>query len=165
MMLNLVTWCQLGTFLLHMFDTLAALTVELSKLNLNIFQDKSIESYSNGLKRLGLSEDEQSENALLRSRIDEQSQLIMILKQRSDESLDTAKTLETRCSGLETQRQQLEQDLALAMKRCNMLDSRFNDLASNHQQMIEVSQTLIGYTCVKLTQRLRSRVNSCIISH
>jgi len=98
-----------------------------------------VETYSAGLKHQGLSEKERSENALLRSRIDEQSQLIMILKQRSDESLATARASDARCSDLEDQRLQLKQDLELTIKRCNMLDTRFNDLASNHQQMIEVS--------------------------
>jgi hypothetical protein len=102
-----------------------------------------VETYSAGLKHRGISEGERSENALLRSRIDEQSQLIMILKQRSDDSLAVAKAAEKRCSDLEAQRQQMEQDLELTIKRCNMLDARFNDLASNHQQMIQVRWNLL----------------------
>jgi len=91
------------------------------------------------LKHRGLSEDAHSENALLRSRIDEQLHLIMILKQRSDEATQTANSLNKRNSLLFAECKQARDDLAVHVRRCDMLQSRFNDLASNHQQMIEVS--------------------------
>ena len=43
------------------------------------------------LKRL--QDDDKNENAMLRSRIDEQSQLIMMLKKRTDESIVKIQTL------------------------------------------------------------------------
>lgn len=85
------------------------------------------------------SEETPSENALLRSRIDEQSQLIMILKQRSDEAIQTAHSLEKSNALLAAKSKQAHDDLALKMRMCDKLESRFNDLASNHQQMIDVS--------------------------
>jgi hypothetical protein len=101
-------------------------------------QDEYAETYSTALKQQGLSEESHSENALLRSRIDEQSRLIMILKQHSDESLLASKAADKRYVSMEAERLQLTQDLELMNKRCSMLDARFNDLAANHQQMIEV---------------------------
>jgi myosin heavy subunit len=92
---------------------------------------------NNLLKLRGISEDECSENALLRSRIDEQSQLIMILKRRADEATESARMLQKQKSSLELENQQLSECIQLHVRRCNMLEARFNDLASNHQQMIE----------------------------
>ena len=101
-----------------------------------------MESYSTGLKHRGLSEESHTENALLRSRIDEQSRLIMIMKQHSDESLLAAKAADRQYMSTEAERLQLTQDLELMNKRCSMLDARFNDLAANHQQMIQVCDLL-----------------------
>lgn len=55
-------------------------------------------------KLKGLKDDDKTETALLRSRIDEQSQLIMILKQRTDEAVQRARTLEARNEELNTVR-------------------------------------------------------------
>ncbi len=49
---------------------------------------------ANLAKLRSLSEDDKTENAMLRSRIDQQSELIMILKQRTDEAVTKAHTLE-----------------------------------------------------------------------
>ena len=56
-------------------------------------QDMS-EMQANLSKLRALKEDDKTENGLLRSRIDEQSQLIMILKKRTDEAVNHARTLE-----------------------------------------------------------------------
>ena len=55
-------------------------------------------------KLKALKDDDKTENALLRSRIDEQSQLIMILKQRMDEAVNHARTLERTNEALQAQR-------------------------------------------------------------
>ena len=55
-------------------------------------------------KLKALKEDDKTENALLRSRIDEQSQLIMILKQQADEAVNQARSLERTNEGLKAQR-------------------------------------------------------------
>ncbi|XP_072254535.1 coiled-coil domain-containing protein 89 [Pyxicephalus adspersus] len=80
--------------------------------------------------------DQKAENGLLRSRLDEQSQLICLLKRRAD---DTA----LRCQGLERMNEELEKKnteaqsmVAAERKRADQLEERFNLLASNHQEMI-----------------------------
>ena len=89
-------------------------------------------------KLRSLAADDKSENALLRSRIDEQSELIMILKQRADESVLSTKTLERINKELEDFRAKAQEELDLQIRKTNMLDARFNDLASNHQQLIMI---------------------------
>ena len=90
------------------------------------------------LKLKNLSTDDKSENAVLRSRIDEQSQLIMILKQRADESVLATKTLGRINKELEDFREHAQEELNMQIRKNNMLDSRFNELASNHQQLIQI---------------------------
>ncbi|XP_078722078.1 coiled-coil domain-containing protein 89 isoform X2 [Lampetra fluviatilis] len=67
--------------------------------------------------------------ALLRSRIEEQSHLISILKRRADDTL-------ARCQVLECRSGELERARDVADKRCSLLEQRFMELASNHQEMI-----------------------------
>ncbi|XP_072329579.1 coiled-coil domain-containing protein 89-like isoform X2 [Scyliorhinus torazame] len=88
-------------------------------------------------KLRGLSQDEKTENALLRSRIDEQSQLICILKQRADEFLLRCQTLETINTELENQHKGLKQQLEGQRKQSAQLEERFMDLAFNHQEIIK----------------------------
>ena len=107
------------------------------------------------LKYRGLSEDERSENALLRSRIDEQSQLIMTLKRRSDEATQTANSLDKQNRSLAAECEQARGDVTVHMRRCDTLESRFNDLASNHRQMIEVSLIHFLLSSIVLNYRLR----------
>ena len=76
------------------------------------------------MKLRSLSEDDKTQNALLRSRIDEQSQLIMILKQKSDTSSNTINTLERMNKELEDFRETAEHELNMHIKKYNMIDSR-----------------------------------------
>jgi len=87
----------------------------------------------------GLSEEEHLENAVLRSRIDKQSQLIMTLKQRLDEATQSADLLDKHNTSLTAECEHARDDIAVQMRRCEMIESRFNDLSSNHRQMIEAS--------------------------
>ena len=87
-------------------------------------------------KLRNLAADDKTENALLRSRIDEQSELIMILKQRADESVLSAQTLERINKELEEFRAHAQEELDRQIRKTNMIDARFNDLAQNHQQLI-----------------------------
>ncbi|XP_067843426.1 coiled-coil domain-containing protein 89 isoform X2 [Heptranchias perlo] len=90
------------------------------------------------LERLrGLSQDDKTENALLRSRIDEQSQLICILKLRADEFLQRCQTLEIINTELEKQCEDFKQQLKGELKQSARLEERFMDLASNHQEIIK----------------------------
>ena len=88
-------------------------------------------------KLKGLSKDDKTENAMLRSRIDEQSQLIMILKNRADEAIVRTQTLEKINSELTEFRENATENLNHEIRKFNILDKRFNDLASNHEEMIK----------------------------
>ncbi|XP_072435643.1 coiled-coil domain-containing protein 89 [Chiloscyllium punctatum] len=88
-------------------------------------------------KLRGLSQDDKTENALLRSRIDEQSQLICILKRRADEFLLRCQALETINTELENQHKDLKQQLENQLKQSAQLEARFMDLAFNHQEIIK----------------------------
>lgn len=88
-------------------------------------------------KLRALSEDDKTEAGMLRSRIDEQSQLIMILKQRADEAVIRTQTLDAINKELMEFRDNANEQLQHEIRKFNILDSRFNDLASNHEEMIK----------------------------
>jgi len=81
---------------------------------------------------------EKTHTALLNSRIDEQSQLIMVLKKRADEHLVRLMAVERINKDLEEFRDSAKSDLEKEYRRYNMLDKRFNELAENHEQMIAI---------------------------
>ena len=93
---------------------------------------------TNLAKLRNLAADDKSENALLRSRIDEQSELIMILKQRSDELVIKNRTLERINKELEDFRDSAADELDREFKKYNLLEKRFFDLASNHEEIIKI---------------------------
>lgn len=84
----------------------------------------------------GLSEEEKGEKAMLRSRIQEQSQLICILKRRSDEALERCQILELLNSELEEKRMQEMEKMKVQNEQVQKLESRFMTLAANHELMI-----------------------------
>nr|XP_020728202.1 coiled-coil domain-containing protein 89 [Odocoileus virginianus texanus] len=84
----------------------------------------------------GLSEEDKSERAMLCSRIQEQSQLICILKRRSDEALERCQTLELLNSELEEKRLLEAEELKAKNQRAQKLEERFMTLAANHELMI-----------------------------
>ncbi|XP_012594132.1 coiled-coil domain-containing protein 89 [Microcebus murinus] len=84
----------------------------------------------------GLSEEEKSEKAMLRSRIQEQSQLICILKRRSDEALERCQILELLNTELEEKRLQEAEKLKAQSEHARKLEERFMTLAANHELMI-----------------------------
>ncbi|XP_036401342.1 coiled-coil domain-containing protein 89 [Megalops cyprinoides] len=90
-------------------------------------------------KLRGLSQDEdtdKTEAAMLRSRIDEQSSLICILKQRADEMVLRCQALERINAELENLRQDVQNELENERKRSSLLEQRFMELAANHQELI-----------------------------
>lgn len=89
------------------------------------------------VKLHGLAPNEKTENAMLRSRIDEQSELIMILKTQSDEVATKLKTSERIREALEDFRKNAQGSIAVETQKCEMLDRRFNELAENHQELIK----------------------------
>ncbi|ELW68946.1 Coiled-coil domain-containing protein 89 [Tupaia chinensis] len=84
----------------------------------------------------GLSEEEKSEKAMLCSRIQEQSQLICILKRRSDEALERCQILELLNAELEQKRMQEVEKLKAQREHAQKLEERFLTLAANHELMI-----------------------------
>lgn len=84
----------------------------------------------------GLSEEEKGEKAMLRSRIQEQSQLICILKRRADEALERCQVLELLNSELEEKRMQEIEKMKVQSEHVQKLESRFMTLAANHELMI-----------------------------
>lgn len=89
-------------------------------------------------KLKSLSEDDKSENAMLRSRIDEQSQLIMILKQRADDVSRKSQTLDKINKEMMEFRENAKEMLDGEIRKYNILNARFDDLASNHQELIKI---------------------------
>ncbi|XP_030051085.1 coiled-coil domain-containing protein 89 [Microcaecilia unicolor] len=78
----------------------------------------------------------QAEQAVLRSRIDEQSQLICALKRRADQTLERCQALEALNEEREAMRQAAEAAREAEEHRARQLEDRFEDLAANHQMMI-----------------------------
>lgn len=73
---------------------------------------------------------------MLRSRIDEQSSLISILKQRSDEMLLRCQALQKSNTELESLIADGQKELKFEKKKSTMLEKRFMELAANHQEII-----------------------------
>ncbi|XP_036429936.1 coiled-coil domain-containing protein 89 [Colossoma macropomum] len=88
-------------------------------------------------KLRGLSQEERSEAEMLRSRIDEQSSLICILKQRADEMLLRCQALERINAELEKLRADVQTELENEQQRSKQLEKRFMDLAANHRELIK----------------------------
>ncbi|XP_003254647.1 coiled-coil domain-containing protein 89 [Nomascus leucogenys] len=84
----------------------------------------------------GLSEEERSQKAMLCSRIEEQSQLICILKRRSDEALERCQILELLNAELEEKMMQEAEKLKAQGEYSRKLEERFMTLAANHELMI-----------------------------
>ncbi|XP_050771143.1 coiled-coil domain-containing protein 89 [Gymnogyps californianus] len=99
---------------------------------------KDMEDLTKGLEEFCESpEEEESEKALLHSRLEQQHHLICILKKKADDA-------RKRCRGLEQLNMELEKlrtEDAVKMKtqtqRIQHLEGRFTDLANNHEKMIQ----------------------------
>lgn len=83
-----------------------------------------------------LSEEEKGEKGLLCSRIQEQSQLICILKRRSDDALERCQILELLNTELEEKWMLEAEKLKAKSEHAQKLEKRFMTLASNHELMI-----------------------------
>lgn len=89
-------------------------------------------------KLRNLSEDDKTETGLLRARIEEQSRLIMILKQRGDDFIRKNMSLEKLNKELIEEKEQTQHDTINLKKKCELLNTRFNELAENHQEIIKI---------------------------
>ncbi|XP_051997686.1 coiled-coil domain-containing protein 89-like [Xyrauchen texanus] len=87
-------------------------------------------------KLRSLSQEERTEAEVLRSRIDEQSSLICILKHRADELLQRCQALEKINAELENLRANVQVELENERKKSKLLEQRFMDLAANHRELI-----------------------------
>lgn len=73
---------------------------------------------------------------MLRSRIDEQSSLICILKQRADELLLRYQALQRINTEVEGQATGCQKELDSERKKAELIEKRFMDLAANNQAII-----------------------------
>lgn len=73
---------------------------------------------------------------MLRSRIDEQSSLICILKQRADELLLRCQAVQKINSEVESRATDCQRELDGERKKAELLERRFMDLAANNQSII-----------------------------
>ena len=73
----------------------------------------------------------------LQARIDEQSELICILKKRADALLVDTTAYQKRIEKIETTNSDLRAQLNTEKTKVVMLESRFDDLADNHEEMIK----------------------------
>lgn len=87
-------------------------------------------------KLLSFSAEETTEIRMLRSRINEQSSLIGILKQRADELLVRYQALQIINSELEDRVTDCQEELDGERKNREILEKRFMDLADNNQAII-----------------------------
>ena len=86
--------------------------------------------------------EEKTEEALLRSRIDQQSELICILKRRADEYLE--KCLQNE-KDLENLRKDHDKSVSLCdeeQKKNISLQFRFNELNDGHQKLLKITDEL-----------------------
>ena len=89
-------------------------------------------------KLRALSKDDLTENGLLRSRIDQQCELICILKQRADESLKKSMALENENGELKKHRDEILTALHNETRKYSVLDKRFAVLNQNHEELIKI---------------------------
>ncbi|XP_068715854.1 coiled-coil domain-containing protein 89-like [Montipora foliosa] len=89
-------------------------------------------------KLRALSKDDLTENGLLRSRIDQQCELICILKQRADESLKKSMALENQHGELQRQRDDILSTLHNETRKFSVLEKRFLVLNQNHEELIKI---------------------------
>ncbi|KAL7385404.1 hypothetical protein ABVT39_021298 [Epinephelus coioides] len=87
-------------------------------------------------KFLNVSGDGATEKGVLQSRIDEQSNLICMLKQRADEVLLRSQALQKINTELEDRVTNCQKELDDERKKAEILEKRFMDLAANNQAII-----------------------------
>lgn len=96
-----------------------------------------MDSIQKSLEKLwSLPTGDETETGMLRSRIDEQSSLICILKQRADELLLRCQALQKINTELEDQVTGCQKELDGEIKKAEMIERRFMDLAANNQAII-----------------------------
>ena len=107
------------------------------KVIFHAFQDLE-DLQHNFVKLKAFNDDDKTETAILRSRVDEQSKLIMILMQRADEEIIHAQTLDNVNQNMIACKEQADDELKLEMQKSSQLENRFHSLSSNHDEMIKI---------------------------
>ncbi|KAA8588171.1 hypothetical protein FQN60_001365 [Etheostoma spectabile] len=87
-------------------------------------------------KLRSISANDATETGMLRSRIDEQSSLICMLKERADEVLLRCQALQNINTELESRVTDCQTELDSERKKAELLEKRFMDLAANNQAII-----------------------------
>lgn len=100
----------------------------------NTNHHEELEETMKNLKNL--SAEEKTEIGLLKSRIEEQSRLIMILKQRGDDYIMKNMALEKLNKELDEKREQLERETKSAQSKFADLEGKFRYLGENHEALI-----------------------------
>ena len=84
-----------------------------------------------------MSQDELSENAMLRSRIDQQSELICILKKQADNSIKKSLDLENDMKELQKAKEEADCNYHEEIRKYHVLEKRFDVLFYNHEEIIK----------------------------
>ncbi|KAM6417403.1 coiled-coil domain-containing protein 89 [Pluvialis apricaria] len=98
---------------------------------------KDMEDLPKGLEELHESPKENSEKALLHSRLEQQHHLICILKKKADDARKRCRDLEQLNMELEKLRTEDAVKMKTQSQRIQQLEERFTDLANNHEKMIQ----------------------------
>ena len=93
----------------------------------------------------GLPKDEISETAMLRDRIDQQSELICILKNRADSNLIKSQCFENEIKELHRAKDDAERKFLQEHEKFQILEERFKILYNNHEEIIKIKD---GYKVV-----------------
>ncbi|KAM8856239.1 coiled-coil domain-containing protein 89 isoform 1-T1 [Spinachia spinachia] len=106
-----------------------------------------------------------TETKMLRSRIDEQSSLIGMLKQRADEVLLRSQAVEALNADLQGRVAEHQKDLDGERKKGELLEKRFMDLAANNQAIIAFMNDHKEQNCqLKMENRQLQLENDTIFS-
>ncbi|XP_075959903.1 coiled-coil domain-containing protein 89 [Anarhichas minor] len=95
-----------------------------------------MDSIRKSLQLGSLSTEDATATGMLRSRLDEQSILICMLKQRADQELLRCQALQQLNADLEGRGTDCQKELDGERKKANLLEKRFMDLAANNQAII-----------------------------
>jgi hypothetical protein len=96
-------------------------------------------------KLKSLPTDETSENAMLRDRINQQSELICILKKQADTTLIKSQSLEQDMRELQAAKEEAECNYHDQVRKYIVLEKRFQTLYHNHEEIIKIKD---GYKVV-----------------
>nr|XP_020452024.1 coiled-coil domain-containing protein 89 [Monopterus albus] len=95
-----------------------------------------MDNIQTSLEKLRFSAEDMTGTEMLRSRIDEQSNLICILKERADDQLVRYQALQKMNAELEDRATEHQKELAEERMKAEILEKRFMDLAENNQAII-----------------------------